>query len=133
MISSQMEDRSLPAPASMHHFTILTRLRLKKVEPASYFFHIIGSITQGEQVGQEPFHMEIALLETMAIRHQFCIRYSHIGTIYPDCESLVSYLLNRVSTGVKNSINLNFPKRSYHSLWLHNGTYNPKMAQYWTR
>ena len=43
----------------------------------------------------------IALLGSMAIRHQFGIRYSLMGTIYSDCETLVNYLLNRVSTRIK--------------------------------
>ena len=47
--------------------------------------------TQGEQVGQGPDQMElIALLGAMAIRHQFGIRYSHICTMYSDCETLVN-------------------------------------------
>jgi hypothetical protein len=73
--------------------------------------YVVIRIIQGEQWGQGPFQMEIALLEAMAIRYQFGIRYSPIDTMYSDCESLANYLLNRISTRIKNFINLNFSEK----------------------
>jgi hypothetical protein len=66
--------------------------------------YVAVQITQGEQVGQGPDQMEpIALLEAMAVRHQFGIKDNHAGTIYSDCESFVDYLNNGVYTRIKNS------------------------------